>query len=272
MRLPAGYGCIRLISGGRTNPYAVHPPTVNGRRPKAICYVPDRATGLAVLSLYHAGEYRPGMEVKIMPPAERSDGLCVECIYGKYLAWRMSPACRKKPDKNVLNSAFAKLAPYHHLTLDQVGVDDWQALVNDVAERYSKTTVQRVIGLIKNLYKYALARELCTKNYGAYIEAPPVRTEEHHQDFTDRELDILWENRHDPVVKMVLVMCYSGFRLGAFPAIETHLDEEIPYFKGGVKTQAGRNRIVPIHNAILEMIRLKKYSCGKAHIGKQSTP
>ena len=65
---------------------------------------------------------------------------------------------------------------------------------------------------------------------------------------------------------MVLVMCYSGFRLGAFSTIETHLEEEIPYFKGGVKTQAGRNRIVPIHSAVLEMVKEMdgEYLCGKS--------
>ena len=45
-------------------------------------------------------------------------------------------------------------------------------------------------------------------------------------------------------------MIYSGFRIKAFETIEINREEK--YFKGGVKTKAGKNRIVPIHNAILE--------------------
>ena len=32
----------------------------------------------------------------------------------------------------------------------------------------------------------------------------------------DEELRILWGNSDDPIVKMILIMCYSGFRLSAY--------------------------------------------------------
>lgn len=69
----------------------------------------------------------------------------------------------------------------------------------------------------------------------------------------DEELRILWGNSDEPIVKMVLIMCYSGFRLSAYEKIEIHLDEK--YFMGGVKTEAGRGRIVPIHSGIFELVK-----------------
>lgn len=36
----------------------------------------------------------------------------------------------------------------------------------------------------------------------------------------DEELRILWGNSDDPIVKMVLSMCYLGFRLSAYEKIE----------------------------------------------------
>ena len=78
----------------------------------------------------------------------------------------------------------------------------------------------------------------------------------------------MWGRREDPVVRMVLVMCYTGFRISAFedPGFETHLNDELPYFEGGVKTESGRNRIVPVHSAILEFVREMngQYLCGKS--------
>lgn len=43
-------------------------------------------------------------------------------------------------------------------------------------------------------------------------------------------------------------MCYSGFRIKAFTNIEVNL--ELRYFKGGVKTKSGKNRIVPRYSEI----------------------
>lgn len=62
------YGQIRYLGKGRRNPYGVYPPAVeeydNGHKktPPALCYVSDRMVGLAVLTSYKAGTYKPRME------------------------------------------------------------------------------------------------------------------------------------------------------------------------------------------------------------------
>ena len=297
MRLSPGVGSVRYISGNRARPYAVHPPARNGKRPKQICSVSDRATGYAVLRLWHAGKYRPGMEDQLqhilssvsdpstvtieeltegkvddlIEKINQESAPTVAEVYEKYLSYRLSPVYTKGTDVNALNSAYTKLEPYHNRPLDSIGIDEWQEVVNEVAEGFSKTTVVRTMALTKNLYKYALVRELCRKDSGLHVEMPVVKEEQHHQDFSDSELEVLWAHKGNPVVKMILVMIYSGFRIGAFAKegkMEMHLDCEIPYFKGGVKTAAGRGRIVPIHSAILEMVREMDgvYLCGKSYI------
>ena len=70
-KLPNGYGQIRYLGKGRRNPYGVYPPAVeeydNGKKktPPAICYVSDRMVGLAVLTMYKGGTYKPGDEILI---------------------------------------------------------------------------------------------------------------------------------------------------------------------------------------------------------------
>lgn len=65
------YGQIRYLGKGRRNPYGVYPPSDeeydNGQKktPPALCYVSDRMVGLAVLTSYHAGTYKPGDEIMI---------------------------------------------------------------------------------------------------------------------------------------------------------------------------------------------------------------
>ena len=54
---------------------------------------------------------------------------------------------------------------------------------------------------------------------------------------------------------MLLIMCYSGYRIKAFTNMETNLDGK--YFKGGVKTKASKERIVPIHSCISDMVKAR---------------
>jgi len=144
-----------------------------------------------------------------------------------------------------------KLVSIYDRRLDDLSVDDLQSLVNSI--RQGKSTVSKTVILIKELYKYALPREMCSKNPAQYIRMPDTKDYQHHQDFTDEELKILWKHKNDPLIQMVLIMCYSGFRISAYKSIETNLSER--YFRGGIKTESGKNRIVPIHHGILPLVR-----------------
>ena len=261
-RLPAGFGCIRYLGAGRRNPYAVHPPKVPGQKalPRALCYVPDWFTGLTVLVSWHAGLYYEGIETRLAPgcggaapvPSPGTKPTLLE-VYHLYYGWKFGPdAPRRLSDssRRAAESAIRRLTPFYDIPLDEIPIDELQALVNSI--RASRTTVSRVVILIKQLYRYALPRELTARNLGAAIVMPDTPPETHHQDFTDEELAVLWAHRRDPVVRMVLIMCYSGFRVSAWLTMETNLEER--YFRGGVKTRAGRARQVPIHKAILPLV------------------
>lgn len=63
---------------------------------------------------------------------------------------------------------------------------------------------------------------------------------------------------------MVLILLYTGIRAEEFLILENkniHLDDQ--YFITGVKTDAGKSRIIPIHNDILPIIQ--KYYNPKKH-------
>lgn len=196
----------------------------------------------------------------------------VKEVFDRYMAHRFGGSYRKKLSHaswNAAHSAFLQLTELQDYTLDELTVDRLQACVNATSEKgLSKTTVSRLVMLIKQLYRYALVRVLCTKNVGQYVEMSAAKEETHHPDFSDAELATLWAHASDPVIRMVLVMCYSGFRIGEYKAanFEVHLEEKIPYFKGGLKTDAGRDRMVPIHSAILPLVQEMNgvMLCGKS--------
>ena len=68
-----------------------------------------------------------------------------------------------------------------------------------------------------------------------------------HKGFTREEVDLLWKNIDVPFVNIILIQCYTGFR----PQEMCKLIPESVNLKnltitGGMKTTAGKDRIVPI--------------------------
>jgi len=276
-RLPSGYGSIRYLGKNRTLPYAVHPPAVRVdgiyKRPAALCYVPDWYTGFAVLAAYKAGTYTPGMEVDMQKEVtesdnldafcrrvlrsvaiySRSEGLTLEDVYKSYIDYKFGANAPKKlsvSSKWAVQAGWRYLEPLHHVPIDTITVIQLQDVVNKCDK--SEATREHIVNTIKQIWKYALSREMCEKDVARYVVVPDSKKDEHGVPFSDAELDILWKNKNIPMVGTILIMCYSGFRIGALETLEVNLKKG--YFRGGLKTAAGKGRIVPIHSAIMPLL------------------
>lgn len=112
-----------------------------------------------------------------------------------------------------------------------------------------------ILTLFKQMYKYAVYSEIVTENKALYVHVNADNDTEHGTPFSDQEMQVLWNNTGDPEVQLILIMCYSGWRIGEVLKLTTNLEEK--YFQGGIKTKAGKNRIVPIHSAIYHFAEQK---------------
>lgn len=77
-----------------------------------------------------------------------------------------------------------------------------------------------------------------------------------HTALTTEEMDWLWSNKSDPINRAILIQCYTGFRpdeLCNIPKTDIHFEQG--YIIGGNKTEAGKNRMVPIHEKIKDLVR-----------------
>ena len=69
--------------------------------------------------------------------------------------------------------------------------------------------------------------------------------------FTPEEIDLLRENINYGVVDMIIIGIYSGWRPQELSILKiADIDLENNTMFGGLKTDAGRNRCVPIHSKI----------------------
>ena len=122
-------------------------------------------------------------------------------------------------------------------------------------------SLELLVNLLHQMYEYGELYELTDKDYSAHLKINIPDNEKHGTPFSDAELDILWENQFDPDIELILIMCYSGFRISAYKTI--FIDFDAAYFKGGVKTSSSKERIVPIHSAIHALVkrRMEREQC-----------
>ncbi len=121
-----------------------------------------------------------------------------------------------------------------------------------------RTQVKKLLNM---LFDYAIECGLVDINESRKVKIPKYITKEvndsrvHHISFTDEEMNSLWENINDDAVKLILIQCYSGWRPNELCTLETkNINLEENYMIGGSKTEAGKNRVVPIHPKIKSLI------------------
>ena len=121
---------------------------------------------------------------KSLPPLRDVYRAFYDFKYGSNAAKHLSHSSRC-----AAAAASRKLAPLFDRTMDEISIMDLQNLVNRTAEAgYSRSAVTDLVTLIRQIYRFAYPRELCSREYGKYVVMPSTVEETHHQDFTDEEL------------------------------------------------------------------------------------
>ena len=117
----------------------------------------------------------------------------------------------------------------------------------------SKSAADKIKSLAVMLCRYAMENDLVDKNYAEFVRLPKFEKTEKII-FTAEQLETLWRHTSDKRVQVILAMIYMGFRLGEMLLLRPdslHLDEG--YIVGGIKTEAGTNRVVPFPPNIPEI-------------------
>ena len=120
----------------------------------------------------------------------------------------------------------------------------------------SKASVTRMLTILKKMYKYAIAHQITDTDLTPFLFAEYSEDKVYaHEVYTDEEIALLWDHVEYEGARVMLILIYSGMRCSEFLEMKTedvHLDER--YMVGGIKTKAGKNRIIPIHKKIAPLI------------------
>ena len=296
-RLPNSFGTIRYLGDNRANPYAVHPPAKLGedlgdyQRPKALCYVSDWYVGFAVLNAFHAGTYKAGDELLFakykMLDDQELDALARRMladysahshselvqnagkktfadVYELYYEWKYGDNAPKKLSESSMNStkaSYKHFSDLHHKVFEKITHQELQDAI--IKCQTKSATKENMISLAHQMYEYAILHDIADRDYSEKLSTGNAEEDEQGVPFTEDELKLLWKHKEDPIIELVLIMCYSGYRISAYKKMEVHMDEW--FFYGGVKSKTNVNpkRIVPIHSGIRELVttRISRYGC-----------
>lgn len=239
MRLPNGYGCVRKMSGARRRPYAVILTTGyedSGKQiRKYLSYHATKKEALAALAEYHEAPF----------DLNKKD-ITFATVYDSWLKTRQN--------QTFYEPSFRRLEALHKLNFRDIRKRHIQALVDACPLGFS--TKAKMKNLCTMLFRYAIENELVTTNFATLVELPVKQESTLHKPFTDAEIAELWELTADFNAQTALILIYTGMRPGELARLDTStIDLDARTMRGGIKTKAARDRIIPIAKKILPIVQ-----------------
>lgn len=258
MRLPNGYGCIRKLTGKRRRPFHVSkligyrtddktrketPVYVN------IGYAATRADALQLLAEYNKAPFDTSKKA-----------VTFKQVFDEWFAAKSNSLSDSR--KSGIKSTIKYFAPIYHREFNSLKTRDFEVLVDDVP----RTLKMIARTIINQIYNYALRYEYCEKDYSRLIQFEiDTTTKTEKKILTPEEIKQIMKD-NSPEADAVLLTIYSGIRPAELTMIKTadvFLKER--YFVTGVKTENGKNRIVPIHKDIYSRIEKAYMTAVKNH-------
>lgn len=159
---------------------------------------------------------------------------------------------------SVYDMRFKDLRPRHMKGCMENGTYEYKGEIRTP----SPNLKSKIKSLFNMLGDYALENEIVTVNYARTFSLSDdivdgiEEMRNAHIPFTVQEICTLWKNSNRRYVDVILVQCYSGWRPQELGLIKLErVDLENWIFTGGMKTDAGINRAVPIHTRIRPLVQ-----------------
>ena len=261
MRLPNGFGQITKISSKRMrNPYRVMVTVGKSATGRPICkllkpqaYFPSYQAAYSALVKYNQSPYNLDSQATL------------EEIYERWAREHFTEETSKY-SISYNQTLWRKLGPLHKVPVRDIHIREIRECIEGADTTSGIKT--RAKSLLAMLFDYAIRYELTDRNYAREYKLSDnlIRearvTKKSHRAFSDEEISILWDNTDDETACMILVQIYMGWRPQELCLLEAKNIKD-GFICGGLKTDAGKNRIVPIHSSIKHLIKPKgKYVFG----------
>lgn len=147
-------------------------------------------------------------------------------------------------------AAYKYFAPLYYIEVAKVKTEHLQKCIDDCP--HGRRTKENMKAVGTCMFRLAMQLDVVDRNYAEYVYIPKEDKEERLA-FSSEQLKTMWDNVSIfPDLKYVLILCYTGMRIGEMLGSETEkYNKEEQYFVTGSKTDAGKNRTITISPRIL---------------------
>lgn len=255
MKRPNGGGCVVKLGGKRRKPYAVRVTTGwtdEGKQTYAyLGYYVKRAEAELALAEYTNNPYNINLA-----------NMTFQEVYNR-IKERKRRKCLSLSTLRADESAYRLCEPLHNVKIKDIRTSHMQAIVDSCTA--GNPTQCNIRSICQQVLDYGRKNDIVKTNYADYIEVSPYKPTRPHTPYTADELDKLWDHV-DKVdwVDTILIMIYTGMRVGELLGLEiANVDLEAGTLCGGSKTDAGKDRLIPIHHRVLPLVSKRLQSAGR---------
>jgi len=152
-----------------------------------------------------------------------------------------------------LKNAFNYLKPIYKIKYKNVTSDDFQNIIDNCT--MSDSILSALINLMRKLDKFAARKQIIKIKCSDDVTVEYSKNREPKIPFTNEEVNKFWTKDGLLWADIMLFLLYSGMRIEEsfdIRTVDVYLDDN--YLLGGIKTQAGINRVIPIHPSIKHII------------------
>lgn len=248
MKNPNGFGSVFKLGGNRRRPWCARVTvgwTDDGKQQyKILGYYEERSDALIDLAKYNDSPYDLD-----------NNKITFSEVYDKWSEEKFP----KISQSNIrgYKTSYNKCDRLHKMKFKQIRKMHLQRVIND-NDHLSFQAKSKIKTLFIQLYKFAMENDIMEKNYAQFVDVGEMTTKIERVPFSEAEIQTLWDNIDKPYVDSILIMIYSGMRVGELLIAEPkNIDLEKRILIGGIKTKAGIDRAIPIHKRIMPLIESK---------------
>lgn len=253
MRLPNGIGSVHQINDGkrRRNPWRARVPShveFNAETGKAsqkyinIGYFATETEAIEALFEYRKNPYT--IEASVATFAD------------VYEMWskKKFPTVSVGAQKGYIAS-FNHSAPLHSMKMRDIRTKEMESIIQTINSGYQ--VQHKIKTLWGQMFKYAMEHDIIQKDYSAFVKLRDKMPESTRTAISKDDIKRLWEeiDNGNEIAEMTMIYIYTGLRateLLELPKANVDLEKRIMI--AGKKTDAGRDRHIPIHRCILPFI------------------
>lgn len=253
MRLPNGIGSVHLIGDGksRRNPW-------RARVPSHVEF--DEVKGTAVQKYITIGYYATEIDAINALMEYRKNPYTLEassCTFGElFEAWKV----KKYPDVSAVarrgyDTAFKHSGTLHKMKMRDIRVAHMDAIIATIPGGFQTQTKAKT--LWNQLFRYAMENDIVQKNYAEFVKLRDKQEETKRTDIAKEHRELIWKeaDKGDISAQIALIYIYTGMRPSELLLVKKEsVDLDARIMVGGLKTEAGKDRRIPLHRSIMPFI------------------